>query len=229
VCKRRDGGTDNGVRTQSHATAKYGRPARPAERHTFRLFCLKRSRTRPWTISRRIVSGCVSAHYDTTAFHSIWYPCSCTERGGRCQSQDRTFRGVRLIGPRLPSDGLLISESTPSTNGEHVFGFDTRQSMHFCGYPHLDKDWFSIHPHRRHCARVAAKLSRHYLRHRKSDSCNAGNAGCFRAAQKAVKRLSLNSELSRCIQSGFQPAIICPQKSPRRRASMCNATSETVN
>lgn len=35
-----------------------------------------------------------------------------------------------------------------------VFGFDMRDvRCTYCGYPHLDKDWFSIHPHRRHlCA-----------------------------------------------------------------------------
>ncbi len=35
-----------------------------------------------------------------------------------------------------------------------VFGFGTRDvRCTLCGYPHLDKDWFSIHPHRRHlCA-----------------------------------------------------------------------------
>jgi hypothetical protein len=35
-----------------------------------------------------------------------------------------------------------------------VFGFDMRDvRCTICGYPHLDKDWFSIHPHRRHlCA-----------------------------------------------------------------------------
>ena len=35
-----------------------------------------------------------------------------------------------------------------------VFGFDMPDvRCTYCGYPHLDKDWFSIHPHRRHlCA-----------------------------------------------------------------------------
>ena len=62
---------------------------------------------------------------------------------------------MRLIGCELPPNGLLISEiDAVYYMVSSVFGFDTRhvQCTH-CGYSHLDKDWFSIHPHRRHlCA-----------------------------------------------------------------------------
>ena len=36
----------------------------------------------------------------------------------------------------------------------NVFGFEIRFiERSLCGYPHLDKDWFAVHPHRRHlCA-----------------------------------------------------------------------------
>jgi transposase-like protein len=27
-----------------------------------------------------------------------------------------------------------------------------------CGWPHLDKDWFSVHPHRRHLCAGCGKL-----------------------------------------------------------------------
>jgi transposase-like protein len=68
---------------------------------------------------------------------------------------DFTYRAVILVGERFPQDGVVVSEIDAiyymvST----VFGF----SMIFvacthCGWPHLDKDWFSVHPHRRHlCA-----------------------------------------------------------------------------
>jgi hypothetical protein len=68
---------------------------------------------------------------------------------------DATYRAVRLIGHQLPTEGLLISEIDAvyyMVSG--VFGFDMRDiRCTYCGYPHLDKDWFSIHPHRRHlCA-----------------------------------------------------------------------------
>ena len=29
----------------------------------------------------------------------------------------------------------------------------------YCGYPHLDRDWFSVHPHRRH---LCAGCGRHF-------------------------------------------------------------------
>jgi hypothetical protein len=42
-----------------------------------------------------------------------------------------------------------------------VFGFDTRDvRCSFCGYPHLDKDWFSIHPHSRHLCSGCGKKFR---------------------------------------------------------------------
>jgi hypothetical protein len=68
---------------------------------------------------------------------------------------DATFRAVRLSGRQLPTGGLLISEIDAvyyMISG--VFGFGVRDvRCVYCGYPHLDKDWFSIHPHRRHlCA-----------------------------------------------------------------------------
>ena len=68
---------------------------------------------------------------------------------------DATFRAVRLIGRQLPAEGLLISEiDAVYYMVSSVFGFDMRDvRCTLCGYPHLDKDWFSIHPHRRHlCA-----------------------------------------------------------------------------
>jgi NAD-dependent SIR2 family protein deacetylase len=41
-----------------------------------------------------------------------------------------------------------------------VFGFGVRYiECSLCGYPHLDKDWFSVHPHRRH---LCAGCGRHF-------------------------------------------------------------------
>jgi len=68
---------------------------------------------------------------------------------------DSTYRAVRLISRQLPKEGLLISEvDAVYYMVSSVFGFETRDiRCTYCGYPHLDKDWFSIHPHRRHlCA-----------------------------------------------------------------------------
>ncbi len=68
---------------------------------------------------------------------------------------DWTYRAVKLMGSKLPEEGILVNEADAIYYMvSSVFGFE----MSFvpcghCGWPHLDKDWFSVHPHRRHlCA-----------------------------------------------------------------------------
>jgi hypothetical protein len=59
-----------------------------------------------------------------------------------------------------------------------VFGFDVRDvRCTYCGHPHLDKDWFSVHPHRRH---LCAGCGKHFR-----DSV-AGIGNPIRATQKAL-------------------------------------------
>ena len=68
---------------------------------------------------------------------------------------DCTYRAVKLIGDRLPVEGLLVSEiDAVYYMVSSVFGFQVHHvRCSLCGYSHLDKDWFSVHPHRRHlCA-----------------------------------------------------------------------------
>jgi transposase-like protein len=68
---------------------------------------------------------------------------------------DRTFRAVRVNGERLPDEGILVSElEAIYYMVARVFEYEMRYvSCSYCGYPHLDKDYFSVHPHRRHlCA-----------------------------------------------------------------------------
>lgn len=100
--------------------------------------------------------GAVPAVYDTTRLpmdrgihvHARRKPESKKE-------MDVTYRAVRLTGRGLPAEGALVSEIDAiyymvST----VFGFPMSYvTCTHCGWPHLDKDWFSVHPHRRHlCA-----------------------------------------------------------------------------
>lgn len=68
---------------------------------------------------------------------------------------DFTYRAVRLVGNNLQAEGIVVNETDAIYYMvSSVFGF----SMSFvpcthCSWPHLDKDWFSVHPHRRHlCA-----------------------------------------------------------------------------
>jgi transposase-like protein len=68
---------------------------------------------------------------------------------------DCTFRAVRILSNRLAADGILISElDAIYYMVTSVFGYDMKYvTCSHCGYPHLDRDWFSVHPHRRHlCA-----------------------------------------------------------------------------
>jgi len=68
---------------------------------------------------------------------------------------DGTFRGVRLLSSRLSSEGILVSElDAIYFMVSSVFGYGVKHIVcSYCGYAHLDRDWFSVRPHRRHlCA-----------------------------------------------------------------------------
>jgi len=103
--------------------------------------------------------------------------------------------------------------------------------MHFLRYPHLDKDWFSIHPHRRHLCASCGKNFRDTI----SGIGNPIRAtarklqGCFAAAQKSGKRLSLQQ---RDIQVVYKSGVPTPRsfvlRKPREKASMCTH-KQTVN
>jgi hypothetical protein len=66
-----------------------------------------------------------------------------------------------VTGGKLSAGGLTISEfDAVYYMVSSVFGFGVRFiECSLCGYPHLDKDWFSIHPHRRH---LCAGCGRHF-------------------------------------------------------------------
>jgi transposase-like protein len=159
VGKRRDGGTRYWCLThRADATAKYGKRAskcraadapgiRPED--TLDLYVDKY----PGGIA---LWGAVPAVYDTTRLPM--------DRGihvhARASSQsakeiDRTFRAVRVLGSRLPDKGILVSElDAIYYMVASIAGYETKYvTCSYCGYPHLDRDWFSVHPHRRHlCA-----------------------------------------------------------------------------
>ncbi len=67
---------------------------------------------------------------------------------------DRTYPRVRLSIPAdlLPSEDLEVSELDAIY---HMVSRVFEKEMRFircslCGYPHLDRDWFSVHAHKRH-------------------------------------------------------------------------------
>jgi hypothetical protein len=226
ICKRRDGGTRYWCLThKADATAKYGRPAKTC-----------RAAHLPTILPEEILEldlgqypggialwGAVPPIYDTTRL-PLDFGIHVHARNGEDGDKviDRTFRGVRLIGARLPSDGLLISEiDAVYYMVSSVFGFDTRHvRCTFCGYPHLDKDWFSIHPHRRHLCAGCGKNFRDTI-------SGIGNpiratqeiAGLLpRQPKEAVKLLSLRQrDYPGGIQIwGSNPAIIWSSEKPER-------------
>jgi hypothetical protein len=154
--KRRDGGTRYWCRAhRADATAKGGKPAkkcrladkvplRPDEIQTLDIDKY-RGGVALW--------GAVPAVYDTTrrpmdsGIHIHARP-----RPGSKKELDFTFRAVRLIGKGLPPGGVVVNETDAIYYMiSSVFGFSMSfVPCTFCRWPHLDKDWFSVHPHRRH-------------------------------------------------------------------------------
>lgn len=159
VAKRRDGGTRYWCLThKADATAKYGRPA---------IEC--RAAHLPLILPDEILDldldhypggvglwGAVPPVYDTTRRPlDFGIHVHARRESDGPKDIDATYRAVRLIGHQLPTEGLLISEiDAVYYMVSSVFGFEMRDvRCTYCGYAHLDKDWFSIHPHSRHlCA-----------------------------------------------------------------------------
>jgi hypothetical protein len=157
--KRRDGGTRYWCRThRADATAKggiaaakcRGADAVPIRSHEILTLNLDKY------LGGVALWGAVPAVYDTTRQkmdRGIHVHTRVTPEDQK--DTDWTYRAVRLMGKNLPPEGILVNEADAIYYMvSSVFGF----SMSFvpcshCGWPHLDKDWFSVHPHRRHlCA-----------------------------------------------------------------------------
>lgn len=161
VGKRRDGGTRYWcLEHRADATAKYGRPSASC-RH---------AAISPITPSQRIridiraypgglaLWGAVPPVFDTTAKsldRGVHVHARRNESTAKCI--DGTFREVELVGIDTSSSSSLFRVSELDAiyyMVSSVFGYSVKYiECTYCGYPHLDKDWFSVHPHRRHlCA-----------------------------------------------------------------------------
>lgn len=159
VGKRRDGGTRYWCLThRADATAKYGRRAAVCR------FAHVPMITERETVALRLDNypggvalwGAVAPVYDTT-LQSLDRGIHIHARSqlGGDKEMDRTVRAVCLFGDGLPSDGVTVSElDAIYYMVSSVFGYETKQlACTYCRFPHLDRDWFSVHPHQRHlCA-----------------------------------------------------------------------------
>ena len=165
VGKRRDGGTRYWcLRHRADATAKYGRPAglcraahippiSPADTFALNIDNYE---------GGIALWGAVPAVYDTTTQPmDRGIHVHARRMAGGVKEMDRTFRAVRILGDRLPKEGILVSElDAIYYMVSSVFGYEMKHIMcSYCGHAHLDRDWFSVHPHRRH---LCAGCGRHF-------------------------------------------------------------------
>ena len=159
VGKRRDGGTRYWcLRHKADATAKYGRPA--SNCRASHILPISSQDKLELSIDKYkggiALWGAVPPVYDTTR--------QAMDRGihvharavaGGVKEMDRTVRVVRIFSDRLPKEGISVSElDAIYYTVTSIFGHRMKHiTCSYCDYTHLDRDWFSVHPHRRHlCA-----------------------------------------------------------------------------
>jgi hypothetical protein len=202
VGKRRDGGTRYWcLKHRADATAKYGKPATACRTAHFPPIAEKDILTLDFAKYPGGVAlwGAVPPVYDTTT--------QPLDRGIHVHSRvtvdsqkelDNTFRAVRIIGKDLPEDGLYVDElDAIYYMATTVFGYTMREvRCTYCRYSHLDRDWFSVHPHSRH---LCAGCGKHF----KDTQTGIGNPICgvrdacgvqTRAPKPSTKKLKIRQQ-----------------------------------
>lgn len=156
VGKRRDGGTRYWcLEHRADATAKYGRRARRCRyAHLPPIKATEVLSLDPSAYPGGVALwGAVPPVYDTTRL-----PLDCgihvhaRRLAGPSKDVDATYRQVRLVGGQVGKEGAIVSElDAIYYMVTSVFGYPMKYvECTYCGYPHLDKDWFSVHAHRSH-------------------------------------------------------------------------------
>lgn len=159
VGKRRDGGYRYWCLThRADGTAKYGKaalrcvaaddlPITPEESRDLDISAF------PGGVA---LWGAVPAAYDTTALPlDRGIHVHARKKPGGTKFIDDTYRrlNIPLQSVDLFSDGWVAVDEVDAINFmvSRVFGFDPiHVACSFCGFPHLDRDWFAVHNHRRH-------------------------------------------------------------------------------
>ena len=166
VGKRRDGGTRYWcLRHKADSTAKYGKPAIACRAsHITPIGAKDRLELNIDDYSGGIALwGAVPPVYDTTTLpmdRGIHVHARAVEGGKK--EMDRTVRAVQISGGCLPKEGIPVSElDAIYFMVTSIFGYGMKHiTCSYCDYPHLDRDWFSVHPHRRH---LCAGCGRYFL------------------------------------------------------------------
>jgi hypothetical protein len=154
--KRRDGGTRYWCRShRADATAKGGTPATKCRAAD--ITPIRDEDVEALDLDKYLggvaLWGAAPAVYDTThlpldrGIHVHARPTRESEK-----EIDLTYRAVRILGKGLPASGIVVNDvDALYFMVSSVFGFSMSYvTCTHCGWPHLDKDWFSVHPHRRH-------------------------------------------------------------------------------
>jgi hypothetical protein len=166
VGKRRDGSPRFWcVRHQADATAKYGLRANECRLAsvptiTERQILNLRLSDYPGGVS---LWGAVAPVYDTTRMQlerGIHVHARVTPRGTK--EMDWTVRAIRLFGDGLDADGVVVSElDAIYYMVSSVFGYPMKEiRCSHCQVLHLDRDWFSVHPHQRHLCAACGRYFR---------------------------------------------------------------------
>jgi predicted nucleic acid-binding Zn-ribbon protein len=165
VGRRRDGGTRYWCLThKADATAKYGVAAQQCKRPQVtevgddEIFTLDLDQY-PGGIA---LWGDVPPVYDTTECDiDRGIHVHARAAAGESKSIDRSFLRLRVIGKAFEGQEILISEvEAIYYMASSVFGYTTSPiACSYCGHLHLDKDFFSVHPHRRH---LCSNCGRHF-------------------------------------------------------------------
>ena len=163
--KRRDGGTRFWCHAhRADATSKYGKPAQKCRSADTILIRAEDIPTLGLDMYRGGVAlwGAAPAVYDTTKLpieRGIHVHARRTPKSKK--EIDLTYQAVRIVGERVPAAGIIVNQIDAiyylvST----VLGCSTNfVTCTHCDHPHLDEDWFSVHPHRRH---LCAGCGRHF-------------------------------------------------------------------
>jgi hypothetical protein len=202
VGKRRDGGTRYWcLKHRADATAKYGKPATTCRTAHFLPIAETDILTLDFTMYPGGVAlwGAVPPVYDTSTQpldRGIHVHSRVTADSGK--ELDNTFRAVRIIGKDLPEDGVYVDElDAIYYMATTVFGYPMREvRCTYCRYSHLDRDWFSVHPHSRH---LCAGCGKHF----KDTQTGIGNPICglrdacgvqTRAPKPSTKKLKIRQQ-----------------------------------
>lgn len=178
VGKRRDGGTRYWcVRHRADATAKYGK--RATQCRYAHIPVIRRSETLTIELDEYSggvgVWGAVPPVYDTTTQpidRGIHVHARKAARGEKCI--DKTYRRVRVAqrDAHIAIDELDAIYFMVSL----VFGLEPEEVIcTHCRASHLDKDWFSVHPHRSH---LCASCGKHF----RDDRIAVGNPAAAAAS-----------------------------------------------